>query len=127
MRTTSVDTDHSYKELLNNGQVFIRSRRLLERRSKKRKATRGSSNDVLCSVVNLKRKDKSKKFGRVLDPDEPFKLFLRDRETTEFLTAKEEKQMFGQIQACLFFSLCLIRRCTLRLLIKKYGNLYRIL
>ncbi|KAF8708850.1 hypothetical protein HU200_030241 [Digitaria exilis] len=93
-----VDTDHSYKELLNNGQVFIRSRRLLERRSKKRKATRGSSNDVLCSVVNLKRKDKSKKFGRVLDPDEPFKLFLRDRETTEFLTAKEEKQMFGQIQ-----------------------------
>nr|CAB3492376.1 unnamed protein product [Digitaria exilis] len=103
VRTTSVDPDHSYKELLNNGQVFIRSRRLLERRSKKRKATRGSSNDVLCSVVNSKRKDKSKKFGRVLDPDEPFKLFLRDRETTEFLTAKEEKQMFGQIQACLFF------------------------
>lgn len=101
MRTTSVEPDHSYKELLSNGQVFIRSRRLLERRSKKRKATRGSSNDVLCSVVNSKKKEKSKKFGRVLDPDEPFKLFLRDRETTEFLTAKEEKQMFGQIQACL--------------------------
>lgn len=81
--------------------MFIRSTRLLERRSKKRNANRALSNDVPCSGVNVnsKRKEKSKKFGRVLDPDEPFRLFLRDRETTEFLTAKEEKQMFSQIQA----------------------------
>ncbi|XP_066365965.1 RNA polymerase sigma factor sigF, chloroplastic-like isoform X5 [Miscanthus floridulus] len=95
---TSVDPNHSYEGLLNNDQVFIRSTRLLERRSKKRNAYRASSNDVPCSGVNPKRKEKSKKFGRVLDPDEPFRLFLRDRETTEFLTAKEEKQMFSQIQ-----------------------------
>ncbi|RCV39845.1 hypothetical protein SETIT_9G002700v2 [Setaria italica] len=93
-----VDPDHSYEELLSKGQVFVRSKRLLERRSKKRKVPRALSNDVLCSVVNSKKKEKPKKFGRVLDPDEPFKLFLRDRETTEFLTAKEEKQMFSQIQ-----------------------------
>jgi len=101
--TTSVDPGHSYEELLGNGQVFVRSKRLLERRSKKRKVPRASSNDALCSVVNSKKKEKAKKFGRVLEPDEPFKLFLRDRETTEFLTAKEEKQMFSQIQACLNF------------------------
>lgn len=100
-----MDPNHSYKELLSNGQLFIRSTRLLERRSKKRCAPRASSNDVLCGVVNSKNKEKSKKFGRVLDPDEPFKLFLRDRETTEFLTAKEEKQMFSQIQARL---LCMV-------------------
>jgi hypothetical protein len=96
---TSVDPSHSYEGLLNNDQVFIRSTRLLERRSKKRNAHRALSNDVPCSGVSSKRKEKSKKFGRVLDPDEPFRLFLRDRETTEFLTAKEEKQMFSQIQA----------------------------
>ncbi|KAL6638627.1 hypothetical protein ACP70R_023738 [Stipagrostis hirtigluma subsp. patula] len=93
-----MDPDHSYEELLSKGQVFVRSKRLLERRSKKRNAPRASSNDVLCSVVNSKKKEKSKKIGRVLDPDEPFKLFLRDPETTEFLTAKEEKQLFSQIQ-----------------------------
>ncbi|CAN6296950.1 unnamed protein product [Urochloa humidicola] len=93
-----VDPDHSHEELLSKGQVFIRSKRLLERRSKKRKVPRATSNDVLCSVVNSKKKEKPKKFGRVVDPDEPFKLFLRDRETTEFLTAKEEKQMFSEIQ-----------------------------
>ncbi|CAL4920235.1 unnamed protein product [Urochloa decumbens] len=94
-----VDPDHSQEELLSKGQVFVRSKRLLERRSKKRKVPRASSNDVLCSVVSSKKKEKPKKFGRVLDPDEPFKLFLRDRETTEFLTAKEEKQMFSEIQS----------------------------
>ncbi|XP_062213098.1 RNA polymerase sigma factor sigF, chloroplastic-like isoform X2 [Phragmites australis] len=93
-----VDLNHSYEQLLSKGQVFIRSKRLLERRSKKRNAPRSSSNDVLCSVVNSKKKERSKKIGRVLDPDEPFKLFLRDRETTEFLTAKEEKHLFSQIQ-----------------------------
>lgn len=96
---TSLDPNHSYEGLLSNDQVFIRSTRLLERRSKKRNAHRALSNDVPCSGVNSKRREKSKKFGRVLDPDEPFRLFLRDRETTEFLTAKEEKQMFSQIQA----------------------------
>ncbi|WVZ61372.1 hypothetical protein U9M48_011262 [Paspalum notatum var. saurae] len=95
----SVDPIHSYEELLSNGQVFIRSKRLLERRSKKRNAPRASSDDVPCSVVSSNKREKPKKFGRVLDPDEPFRLFLRDRETTEFLTAKEERQMFGQIQA----------------------------
>lgn len=96
---TSMDPNQSYEELLTKGQVFIRSKRLLERRSRKRNAPRASSNDVLCSVVNSKKKEKSKKIGRVLDPDEPLKLFLRDRETTEFLTAKEERHLFSQIQA----------------------------
>ncbi|KAK3148692.1 hypothetical protein QOZ80_3AG0207460 [Eleusine coracana subsp. coracana] len=93
-----MNPNDSYEELLSTGQVFIRSNRLLERRSRKRNAPRAPSNDVLCSVVNSKKKEKSKKFGRVLDPDEPLKLFLRDRETTEFLTAKEEKHLFSQIQ-----------------------------
>ncbi|XP_062213896.1 RNA polymerase sigma factor sigF, chloroplastic-like [Phragmites australis] len=93
-----VDTNHSYKELLSKGQVFVRSKRLLERRSKKRNAPRASSNEVLCTVVGSKKEEKPKKVGRVLDPDEPFKLFLRDRETTEFLAAKEEKHLFSQIQ-----------------------------
>ena len=101
MLATSVDTNHSYKELLSKGQVFVRSKRLLERRSKKRNAPRASSNEVLCTVVGSKKEEKPKKVGRVLDPDEPFKLFLRDRETTEFLAAKEEKHLFSQIQACL--------------------------
>ncbi|KAL6909335.1 hypothetical protein ACP4OV_001616 [Aristida adscensionis] len=99
LQLNGLHRSHSYEELLGKGQVFVRSKRLLERRSKRRNtAPRASSNDVVCSVVNSKKKEKSKKFGRVLDPDEPFKLFLRDPETTEFLTAKEERQMFSQIQ-----------------------------
>jgi hypothetical protein len=96
-----MDPNHPYEELLSKGQVFIRSNRLLERRSRKRTAPKASSSNILCSVASSKKKEKSKKIGRVLDPDEPFKLFLRDRETTEFLSAKEERHLFSQIQACL--------------------------
>lgn len=98
---TSVESTHPYEKLLSNGQVFIPSTRLLERRSKKRNVPRAStsSTDVVqCSVADSKKKDRPNKYGRVLGPDEPFRLFLRDRETTEFLTAKEERHLFSQIQ-----------------------------
>ncbi|KAM3280391.1 hypothetical protein ACQJBY_047277 [Aegilops geniculata] len=100
VRATSVEPNHPHEKLLSNGQVFIRSTRLLERRSKKRNVPRAStSTDVVqCSVADSKKKDRPKKYGRVLGPDEPFRLFLRDRETTEFLTAKEERHLFSQIQ-----------------------------
>ncbi|KAI4986921.1 hypothetical protein ZWY2020_019551 [Hordeum vulgare] len=100
VRATSVEPNHPYEKLLSNGQVFIRSTRLIERRSKKRNVPRAStSTDVVqCSVIDSKKKDRPKKYGRVLGPDEPFRLFLRDRETTEFLTAKEERHLFSQIQ-----------------------------
>uniref|UniRef100_A0ACD6A3P3 Uncharacterized protein n=1 Tax=Avena sativa TaxID=4498 RepID=A0ACD6A3P3_AVESA len=100
LSTSNVESNHHpYEKLLGNGQVFIRSTRLRERRSKRRNAPQASSTThVQCSVANSKKKDKSKKYGRVLGPDEPFRLFLRDTETTEFLTAKEEKQLFSQIQ-----------------------------
>ncbi|KAL5222833.1 hypothetical protein ABZP36_027546 [Zizania latifolia] len=94
-----VDSNKSPEKLQSKGRVFVRSTRLLERRSKRRHAPRASVTDVPCSVASpTKKKEKSKKFGRVLDPDEPFKLFLRDPETTKFLTAKEEKHLFSQIQ-----------------------------
>ncbi|XP_040382624.1 RNA polymerase sigma factor sigF, chloroplastic [Oryza brachyantha] len=95
---TSLDSSKSSEELQSKGQVFIRSTRSLERRSKRRIAPRAAITDVSCSVDNSKKKEKSKKYGRVLDPDEPFRLFLRDRETTEFLTAKEERHLFSKIQ-----------------------------
>ncbi|KAG8087002.1 hypothetical protein GUJ93_ZPchr0010g8511 [Zizania palustris] len=96
----SVDSNKPSGKLQNKGQVFIRSTRLLERRSKRRHAPRASVTDAPCSVASSEKKDKPKKFGRrVLDPEEPFKLFLRDPETTEFLTAKEEKHLFSQIQS----------------------------
>lgn len=98
---TSLDSIKSKEKQQSKGQVFIRSTRLLERRSKRRYAPQASITDASCSVDNSKRKEKSNKYGRVLDPDEPFKLFLRDRETTEFLTAKEEKHLFSKIQASL--------------------------
>lgn len=96
--STSVESNHPYEKLLGNGQVFIRSTRLRERRSKRRNAPRASVDDVQCSVADSKKKERSKKYGRVLGPDEPFRLFLRDPETTEFLTAKEEKHLFSHIQ-----------------------------
>uniref|UniRef100_A0A0E0QG65 RNA polymerase sigma factor n=2 Tax=Oryza rufipogon TaxID=4529 RepID=A0A0E0QG65_ORYRU len=99
----SVDSSKSNEELQSKGQVFVRSTRLLERRSKRRYAPRASIADVSCSADNSKKKEKSKKYGRVLEPDEPFKLFLRDRETTEFLTAKEERHLFSKIQAKPYF------------------------
>ncbi|EEC83163.1 hypothetical protein OsI_28384 [Oryza sativa Indica Group] len=99
----SVDSSKSNDELQSKGQVFVRSTRLLERRSKRRYAPRASIADVSCSADNSKKKEKSKKYGRVLEPDEPFKLFLRDRETTEFLTAKEERHLFSKIQAKPYF------------------------
>ncbi|KAG8046824.1 hypothetical protein GUJ93_ZPchr0008g12846 [Zizania palustris] len=94
----SVDSNKSPEKLQSKVRVFVRSTRLLERRSKRRHAPRASATDVPCSVASSKKKEKSKKIGRVLDPDEPFKLFLRDPETTKFLTAKEEKHLFSQIQ-----------------------------
>ena len=100
---TSVESNHPYEKLLGKGQVFIRSTRLRERRSKRRNAPGASMNDVQCSVAESKKKERAKKYGRVLGPDEPFRLFLRDPETTEFLTAKEEKHLFCQIQASLIF------------------------
>ncbi|CAM0878185.1 unnamed protein product [Alopecurus aequalis] len=95
---TSTESNHPYEKLLGKGQVFIRSTRLRERRSKRRDTPRASTTDVQCSVADSKKKERSKKYGRVLGPDEPFRLFLRDPETTEFLTAKEEKHLFSQIQ-----------------------------
>uniref|UniRef100_M8BZZ6 RNA polymerase sigma factor n=1 Tax=Aegilops tauschii TaxID=37682 RepID=M8BZZ6_AEGTA len=66
---TSVESTHPYEKLLSNGQVFIRSTRLLERRSKKRnvpQASTSSTDVVQCSVADSKKKEKPKKYGRNL-------------------------------------------------------------
>ncbi|XP_038979558.1 RNA polymerase sigma factor sigF, chloroplastic isoform X2 [Phoenix dactylifera] len=78
-------------------EVVVRSKRLLERRSKKRKVGKNSKN-VACEVSKSMTTGMNKKIDKGLDPNDPLRLFLWGPETKQLLTVKEEKDLFVQIQ-----------------------------
>lgn len=78
-------------------EVAVRSKRLLERHSKKRKFGK-NPNNVACEVSRSMTTDMNKKIGKGLDPNDPLRLFLWGPETKKLLTVKEEKDLFVQIQ-----------------------------
>ena len=88
--------DISIKEVM-----AVRSKRLLERRSKKRKVGK-NSNNVAREVSKLMTSDMKEKIDKgLINQNDPLRLFLWGPETKQLLTVKEEKDLFVQIQVCL--------------------------
>ncbi|GMP50378.1 hypothetical protein CsSME_00017017 [Camellia sinensis var. sinensis] len=70
----------------------VRSTRLLERRSKRRRVTK------LNVVVHERRAELQRKTSEAFDPNDPLRLFLRSAETKQLLTVEEESDLIAQIQ-----------------------------
>ncbi|KAL7265062.1 hypothetical protein ACSBR1_002921 [Camellia fascicularis] len=70
----------------------VRSTRLLERRSKRRRVTK------LNVVVHERRAELQRKTIEAFDPNDPLRLFLRSAETKQLLTVEEESDLIAQIQ-----------------------------
>ncbi|URD82943.1 RNA polymerase sigma factor [Musa troglodytarum] len=80
-------------------ETTVRSRKLLERRSKKRKVSRNPNNFVHHGASSMTI-NRSKKIDKSLDSNDPLRLFLSGPETKQLLTVKEEKNLFAKIEAC---------------------------
>lgn len=76
-------------------EVIVRSRRLLERRSKNRKMP-NCPKAVVRETSSLRTADKDR--GVKFDPNDPLRLFLMGPETKQLLTAKEESDLSIRIQ-----------------------------
>lgn len=77
---------------------MIRSKRLLERRSRKRKVPK-KPDHIVPKVSSAMIVELKKKIEKGLNTNDPFRLFLWGSETKQLLTVKEEKDMFLHIQA----------------------------
>lgn len=75
----------------------VRSARLLERRSRRRRVSK-PKNTVHVSL-SPKTSDLLRKRSQDYDPNEALRLFLWGPETTQLLTAKEESEVMVQIQS----------------------------
>ncbi|XP_072957868.1 RNA polymerase sigma factor sigF, chloroplastic [Typha angustifolia] len=85
------------KDILTREEVIIRSKRISERRPKKRKVSKNLDNFIY-DVPSLKNTNMSKKIDKSIDLNDPLRLFLWGPETKQLLTIKEEKELFVQIQ-----------------------------
>lgn len=72
----------------------VRSTRLLERRSKKRRNPKVAVHENHGS----RRAEVQRKINEGYDPKDPLRLFLWGPETRKLLTAKEESELIVQIQ-----------------------------
>ncbi|KAK1284465.1 hypothetical protein QJS10_CPB21g00340 [Acorus calamus] len=77
--------------------VAVRSKKLAERRLKKRRVSRNPK-DITYDASSSVKVDIKKKLNKGFDPNDPLRLFLWGPETTQLLTVKEEKDLFVQIQ-----------------------------
>ncbi|MCL7043115.1 hypothetical protein MKW94_021176 [Papaver nudicaule] len=76
-------------------EVIVRSTRLLERQSKKRRAPKlALLGDDISSLRTTDRHHKTS----LIDLSDPLRLFLSGAEARQLLTAKEEKELFIQVQ-----------------------------
>lgn len=76
----------------------VRSTRLLERQSKRRRVPKPK---VEFHETNHHRNPGThKKFDDGFDPNDPLRLFLRGPETTQLLTATQESELIMKIQVC---------------------------
>ncbi|XP_010509408.1 PREDICTED: RNA polymerase sigma factor sigF, chloroplastic isoform X1 [Camelina sativa] len=76
--------------------TIVRSKRLLERRAKNRKAPK--SNDVDDEGYVPQKLNAKKKYRQGVDSDDALQLFLWGPETKQLLTAKEEAELISHIQ-----------------------------
>lgn len=87
----------STKNIQIKEETTVRSKRLLERQSKKRKVPK-KQNNVAYEVSSSTGTDIIKKIDKGLDSNDPLRLFFWGPETKQLLTVKEEKDLFVQIQ-----------------------------
>ncbi|XP_077221756.1 RNApolymerase sigma-subunit F [Tasmannia lanceolata] len=79
-------------------ETIVRSKRLLERRSKKRGVPKKPKLDAH-EVSYLRPKELGRKINyKTFDPSDPLQLFLWGPETKQLLTQKEESELFVQVQ-----------------------------
>lgn len=77
----------------------VKSTRLQDRRSKKRKKPKHVT--TIHETSNSRGKDSRRKTSENFDPNDPLRLFLWGPETKKLLTAQEESALIVQIQVCL--------------------------
>lgn len=77
----------------------MRSTRLLERRSRKRRVTKPKV--MVEEARHPGKADVRRKLNEEYDPNDPLRLFLWGPETKQLLTLKEESELIVQIQVCL--------------------------
>lgn len=86
----------------------VRSTRLLERQSKKRKKSKANFLDeesYLSKKAEVKgRLNVEKKINEGFDQNDPLRLFLWGPETKQLLTLEEESQLILQLQVSLLIS-----------------------
>ncbi|KAJ4979903.1 hypothetical protein NE237_010683 [Protea cynaroides] len=82
-------------------EVIVKSKRLLERRSKKRKVLKPKFDDSWASNSSLKKADIQKKIRAGYDSNDPLQFFLSGPEKKQLLTVKEEAELVVQIQELL--------------------------
>lgn len=76
--------------------TIVRSKRLLERRARNRRAPK--SNDVENEGYAPQKINAKKKMKQGFDTDDALQLFLWGPETKQLLTAKEEAELIAHIQ-----------------------------
>ncbi|XP_022978801.1 RNA polymerase sigma factor sigF, chloroplastic [Cucurbita maxima] len=91
---TNVDYSSPEDSLSKEG-ITVKSTRLQDRRSKKRKVPK---HVTIIHENHSRRKDTRRKTGENLDPNDPLRLFLWGPETTKLLTAEEEAKLIVQVQ-----------------------------
>lgn len=75
-------------------EKVVRSTRVLERRSKKRRVPKSNVQETHSSRnVDVKRK-----ISEGFDPNDPLRLFLWGPETRQLLTFEEESDLIAQVQ-----------------------------
>ncbi|XP_058082131.1 RNA polymerase sigma factor sigF, chloroplastic [Magnolia sinica] len=84
-------------EVIVEEQPTVKSRRLVERKLKKRRVPK-KPKVVTHAVSSSKAIEKGKKINYEFDPNDPLRLFLWGPETKQLLTGKEESDLFVQIQ-----------------------------
>lgn len=81
--------------------TIVRSKKLLERRARNRRAPKPNGLDNESSYIPQKVNAK-KKMRQGFDNDDALQLFLWGPETKQLLTAKEEAELITHIQVCFF-------------------------
>ncbi|XP_059428161.1 RNA polymerase sigma factor sigF, chloroplastic isoform X2 [Corylus avellana] len=74
----------------------VRSTRLLERRSKKRRVPKPIA--PVYEINSSRNVDVKRKISEGFDPNDPLRLFLWGPETKQLLTAQEESELIAQVQ-----------------------------
>lgn len=96
-----LDLSESINESMAGEKKAVTSRKLLERKSRKKNGFK-KSNNVSFETSTTMETDRVKRIKKTFNnDDDPLRLFLRSPETKKLLTIAEEKDLFAQIQAYL--------------------------